>query len=313
MGCHGFGGDVVVGAEELQLAGCGDVGHMQTGVMAACQAYCLVRRLPAGFLAAYGGVVFDVGVVAVEGFGACHVDIDDGRVFAVGHQGQTALGAGGEDGVEGAVAVYQHVAGRGTHKQLDAGYAVGVGMADERQVGGCGSGEETVVDMALVRRAFKLVVEGFEGGGLGHGVGHVHHRCHATPGSGSGLALDVGFLGESRLAHVDVLVYHAGHNETPRGVYLFRIEATGCTAVFVNFGYPVVVDDQTSEEAPAFVDDGTSINDCRHIEFIVYLLAPGWAIWLGVGAASTGWAGACSCAGTSFMPVIICWFSSALA
>ena len=52
MGHDGLGRDVAELAEQLQFAGCGDMGHMQAGAEGLCQADGEERRGVAGLLAA---------------------------------------------------------------------------------------------------------------------------------------------------------------------------------------------------------------------------------------------------------------------
>lgn len=87
------------------------------------------------------------GVVTVLLTSAPHVLGDYRRILTVRHQWQTELGTGAEDILQRVHAVYEHVARRGTHKQLYSWYAVAVQGFEQTAVVVGGTEEKTVVDV----------------------------------------------------------------------------------------------------------------------------------------------------------------------
>ena len=84
---------------------------------------------------------------------------------------------------------------------------------EECGVGVCGTEEEGVVDKGVVAAEGLAVTQGFKGGGLRHDIGHVEDGGHASGCCCAGLCGEVAFVGEARLAGVDVGVDDAGEEE----------------------------------------------------------------------------------------------------
>lgn len=78
-------------AEQLQLACCGHVCHMQTCTCLLSEVYGALCRLVARCLGAYLRVVLNGGVVAVLLLCVLHVAVDDVGILAVSHQRQCRL------------------------------------------------------------------------------------------------------------------------------------------------------------------------------------------------------------------------------
>ena len=55
----------------------------------------------------------------------------------------------------------------------------------------------------------ELIVEGLDGGGLRHGVGHVEEGGDATCSGSTALALDVGLVGQAGLTEMHMAVNDA--------------------------------------------------------------------------------------------------------
>ena len=68
-------------------------------------------------------------------------------------------------------------------------------------------------------------------------IRHIEKRGNATIGRGTALALYVCLFGQPRITEMYMLVYHAGQNETPRGIYFFIVVSTGSILAFLNPGY----------------------------------------------------------------------------
>ena len=93
MGDYGLSSDlrqvvVLARLKELQLTGCGEMGHMQPRVMLQRQLHSQRGTAIAGFLVADDEMETDIGIVATDEFETLHILGDDAGVLAMGHQRQ---------------------------------------------------------------------------------------------------------------------------------------------------------------------------------------------------------------------------------
>ena len=127
-------------------------------------------------------------------------------------------GALGEKLAQVGLVVEQHVARAGAHENLHAGRARPVHAQNLRQVAVGGAQIEGIVGMARAGGLLHLVFPSGDGCGLRHGVRHIHHAGDAAGHCRTRFALHRGFVGQPRLAHVNVTVYRAGQNVGARCV-----------------------------------------------------------------------------------------------
>ena len=180
-----LGGDVLVleilqirgGGEERQLLGGGQVQHVELGAVLLGQGDRQAGRFVAGVGAADAAVLAHRHILAPLGAGFVFQHLDGGGVFAVGDDHHRALA---EDGGQGLLIVHQHVAGGGTHEDLDAAGLFGIELLDLFQVVVGGAEVEAVVGGGGVGGYLVFGFEGIEGGGLGIDVGHFHEAGGAT-------------------------------------------------------------------------------------------------------------------------------------
>ena len=115
--------------------------------------------------------------------------------------------------------------------------------------------------MAFGLGDFDFFPEGLARGGRGHAVGHVEDGGDAS-GSGSlAFGVEVGLMGKSGVAEVNVVVDDAGEDIATGGIehlvggkFGFAVEA------FEYFGNALIVDDDAAYEFTAFVDDGSVLD-----------------------------------------------------
>lgn len=111
--------------------------------------------------------------------------------------------------------------------------------------------------MAFGLGDFDFFPEGLARGGRGHAVGHVEDGGDTTCSGSLAFGVEVGLMGKSGVAEVDVVVDDAGEDIATGGIehlvggkFGFAVEA------FEHFGNALIVDDDAANEFTAFVDDG---------------------------------------------------------
>ena len=169
--------------------------------------------------------------------------------------GNEQVGAA-KDGAQAFHAVHQHVACARTHEELDAAHTrtvqagkVAVVVVRRAEVA------RVVHDAAFVQQV-ELGVEGFEGGGLRQGVGHVHDARYASCGGGPAFAEDVGLVRQARVAEVHVVVDGAWQQVAAGGVDGFVARGGEGFAVGQYFGDAALVgDDYGALYGLSLVDD----------------------------------------------------------
>ena len=243
------------------------MGDMQTGIMALSQLDGFPGRSHAGFLTAYQGVQPHLGVFAIASLERCHILVDDGGVFTMDHDGQRAGST--KDAVEGLIAVDEHIACRRAHEELDAWHAMPVESRQQGDIVVGGAEEEGVVHVTALGSTAVLVVEGLEGGGLRHGVGHVEKGGHTTCRCRTALTLHVGLLGQPGLAEVHMVVDDAWQNVCARSIYHLVGRYFG-RMVGQNVGYRFVFNDNGAFEDAVLVDNRPTFNQCSHLPFRMF-------------------------------------------
>ena len=96
--------------------------------------------------------------------------------------------------------------------------------------------------MTLLRPQAVSLLQEFERSGLRLHIGHVHHAGHTSRRSCTCLCVHIGLLGESRLAHVHMIIYYSRQQVEPRGIYHFIICGQFCIAQDV--GYQTVLNNE---------------------------------------------------------------------
>ena len=111
--------------------------------------------------------------------------------------------------------------------------------------------------MAFGLGDFDFFPEGLTRGRGGHAVGHVEDGGDASGCGSLAFSVEVGLVGKSGVAEVNVVVDDAGEDVAACGVehlvggkFGFAVEA------FEHFGNALVIDDDAANEFTAFVDDG---------------------------------------------------------
>ena len=180
-----FRGDPFVGEvsrlEQVELASRRDVQHVEARVVTHGQLDREAGRLVAGLFGPDTGVLAERNVVAESGAGGRFIG-DDGRgVFAVRRNDQRRAG---EDALEGAFVVDQHVAGARSHEHLDTTRQPLVDRFDRFEIVVGGAEVEAVVRHRPGGGSGVLVRERLGGDRLRIGVRHLHiagdtagHRC----------------------------------------------------------------------------------------------------------------------------------------
>lgn len=183
-------------------------------------------------------------------------------MFGVLADGVLVLAMGGyqhagfrEDGAQGFHPVYQHVARAGSHEQLHAAYPGLVQFLQQVDIVVGRSEVEGIVDDAFGGGVGKLLFQGFQRGGLGVAVRHVHEGGHAS-GCGSGcFGGHVRLVGQARVTEMHVVVNDTWNEVTAVGVYLFVARAGRAFVCVKHFADDFVFYDYGTGKAAAFVHD----------------------------------------------------------
>ncbi len=126
--------------------------------------------------------------------------------------------------------------------------------------------------MAFGLGDFDFFPEGLARGGRGHAVGHVEDGGDTTCSGSLAFGVEVGLMGKSGVAEVNVVVDDAGEDIATGGIehlvggkFGFAVEA------FEYFGNALIVDDDAAYEFTAFVDDGgvLDVNTTVHGVFLI--------------------------------------------
>ena len=72
--------------------------------------------------------------------------------------------------------------------------------------------------MALLGSQLEFIFEGFQRGGLRHGVGHIEVTGHTTIGSSAALTLDICLVCQSGLTEMNVVVDDTGQYKAPSSI-----------------------------------------------------------------------------------------------
>ena len=231
----------------------------------------LARGGITGFRAADKAVAQD-GIVAVRAVRRSQfrdVFIDNPLVLAVrGNQHVRAF----EDAPQGVVVVHQHIPRARAQEQFDAADALLVQLREEFEVVVCRSEVARMIGQALLPEQRLLVLQGFQRRGLRHGVGHVHYGRDAASYGCPALAQDVGLVGQSRFAEVDMVVYRSRQQQTAGGIDDFVARAQQGTSVGQNLLDASVLQHQRALFACVLVDDGGVVDKCSfHILGFYYI------------------------------------------
>ena len=196
---------------------------MQAGSVFLSQCDSLGRRGQTSLLATDERMEADIRVVAMSLLSHRHIVVDDIRILAVSHNGQRCRG---KNLIESLITIHKHITRTTTHEEFDARHTVRVELAEEAGIVVGGTKEEGVVHMTAMGCPLELVFQGFQGGGLRHGIGHLEIRCHTTSSGSTALTLNVGLLRHPWLAEMHVGINDTWENIAARGIY-FLVDGEG--------------------------------------------------------------------------------------
>ena len=168
-------------------------------------------------------------IIAVLCLCSSYIAIDDVRILTVGHDDH---GRCGKDTVQCLTTVYEHIARRGTHEELDAWDAMGIEQREKIRVIVRGTEEETVVHVALPCGKGEFLFEGLQRRGLRHRIGHIEIGGHSSGSRRTALSVDIRLLRQSWLTEMHVVVDNAWEHKTARGVDDFVIRHLGYLVTF---------------------------------------------------------------------------------
>ena len=181
---------------------------MQTGVVAFGQSHGLLCGEETSLVVADNGVGVGRHVaIAPLLFGGGGAFGNAGFVLAVGNN---RLACRCKKTFKGFVVVYKHIARGRAHKEFYGRVftcVYGVYLVDI-VVGG--AKHKTEIHYRFLLGHTNFVVEGGKGSGLRLGVGHVYHGSNAPGHGGAALGVEVGFVGEARVAEMHMGVDNAG-------------------------------------------------------------------------------------------------------
>ena len=215
VGCH-LGSDMLLVegqvAQQVELGGGADVGNMQSRLVATCALYGLVGAHIAGLGGAYlrvqrCGFALCAGTFHLE---IAQVGLHDVLLFAVGNDKLLGLR---EKQVECLRIVDQHIACAAAEEKLDGRILCRVGLEYVVDIAVGGTEHKAVVGDALFGRQRDFLFQQFHRCRLRLGVWHIDERCHASCHSCTALALNVGLLGQPRLAEMHVSVNNSGQKQ----------------------------------------------------------------------------------------------------
>ncbi|MNZ96165.1 hypothetical protein D3C78_1153470 [compost metagenome] len=253
-----LGGDPLAGQraglEQAQLAGGGDVQHMQLGREAPGQAHRQAGGAPAGFGVADQRVLVGGNLVAIARPPLRLAFADARGVLAVGEQHGRAVA---EQPLQRGQVVDQHVAGGGAHEHLDRRDPLRCERGDGVQVAVADAEVEAVVDLRAGRGAALLGFQRRQGQGRRVGVGHVHHAGDAAGHGGARFAGEAALVRRAGVAEMHLIVDQAGQQELAGGVDLAGGGAFDAAGDLVD---AAVADQQVGVELMPFVDQ-TGIAD----------------------------------------------------
>ena len=230
-----FGGDALVFecfgvVKQVQLTRRADVQDVQLGVELGGQFDGLGRALVARLGTADQRVLRNGHRLAETRAGRLGVGAYRGLIFTVcGHEGGRLL----EDAFQHRRLVHEHVPRGGTHEDLDAADAGGVGLEHFVQIVVARPHEEAVVHRTYFRGAVVLVLEQVLRQGLRHGVGHLHERGDAASRRSGRFGRNLCLVGQAGLPEVHLVVDASRHQPKPRAVSHVR---TRCQCLDMRVG-----------------------------------------------------------------------------
>jgi hypothetical protein len=192
-----------------------EMGDVEVGMVLGGEFDGEAGALVAGLFAADLWMVCHLRIIAVFCLCRCHVAIDDVRILAVGHNDH---GRCGKDTIQSLTTINEHIASRGTHKELDARNAMWIELGEETGIVVGGTKEETVVHVALLSCEGEFFFQSLQRRSLRHGVGHIEIGGDASNGSGTALCVDVRLLRQTWLTEMYVVVDDAWEHKTTRSV-----------------------------------------------------------------------------------------------
>ena len=205
-----------------------------------------------------GGVVADARVIGdvVRAGEAGRIRADRRFIFAVGRDRQRRLG---EDPFERRLFVDEQIAGAGADEDLDPRRAVGglqlVEIVARRP------DVEAIVDERLLGRQRELLFEPRLRDRRRHGVRHFEKRRDAALGARAAGRGEIFLVRQPRLAEMDLVVDHAGHQVQPGGVDHFVDAELGRG---VDVGDPRTLDHDRAAIDAVGKDDSRVLDEGSH-------------------------------------------------
>ena len=249
----------IVGSEEFEFTSRREVRHMQARLGGFGQFDGVFRALQAGFGRTNFGVMSHMRIRTVARLVLLHRLHDHRRVFAVHHDRQSTLFEHREERLR---VGHMERTGAAAHEQFHTGHQSRVDLAQVLGVVGRGADKETEIHMTQVLGSCDFLLQGFGCHGGGDGVGHVEHGGHTARSGGTAFAVEIRFVGQSRIAEMHVFVDGSRQKVATVGVDhriggQYRVDI----ATDEYFLDAIVFNDDTSDLTAAFVDEDGVFNE----------------------------------------------------
>lgn len=172
----------------------------------------------------------------------------------------------GKDVVQSVAVADQHVARRRAEKEFHSRRVAVVHRHQRFQIVVGRADKESVVCHRHLLRSSVFSLESVDGDCRRHGVGHIHVRSHAASHRRRRLGCDVGFMCESGVAEVHLVVDYARHHQRSVDVvaHVAFSHHRRCRLAFAHFGDYFVVDNDVSARQTSFVGDVGIVDYCLH-------------------------------------------------
>ncbi|EMR02222.1 hypothetical protein ADICEAN_02617 [Cesiribacter andamanensis AMV16] len=159
-----------------------------------------------------------------------------------------------KESLQGGFLIYQHIAGRGAHKDLDATYPLAIGTQHFLQIIIGGAHVKGVVGQGALGGNLVLFFQQLLRQRLGIGVGHLHKGGNPAGYGRPAFSSNSAFMGKARLPKVHLVINHPGHQVLSAGIdYLIGGQVL---QVFANAVNASVADQHIPFCKQSFVDKG---------------------------------------------------------
>ena len=152
--------------------------------------------------------------------------------------------------------------GAAAHEQFYTGHQSRVDLAQALGVVGRGADKETEIHMTQVLGSCDFLLQGFGRYGGGDGIGHVEHGGHTARSGSTAFAVEIRFVGQSRIAEMYVFIDDSRQKVATLCVDhriggQYRVDI----ATDEYFLDAIVFNDDTSDLTAAFVDEDGVFNE----------------------------------------------------